>query len=83
MNEGLLAPKIDEASAPPEDQVVPEHPRYEEAPIVESVVEAEPAGPFWLRMAYSFEFLIALVAIFSVLSQVGGQGKAQEQEYRE
>jgi|SRR5579864_1301646 len=31
-------------------------------------------GPSWLRLAYSFEFLIALLAIFTLWSQVGGQG---------
>ena len=42
----------------------------------------EPASPeahpvlnrAWLRMAYTFEFWIALIAIFTVWSQVGGQG---------
>lgn len=28
----------------------------------------------WLRLAYAFEFWIALLAIFTVWSQVGGQG---------
>lgn len=30
--------------------------------------------PQWLRLAYMAEFLIAVVAIFTVWSQVGGQG---------
>ena len=31
-------------------------------------------GPSWLRLAYVFEFWIALIAIFTLWSQVGGQG---------
>jgi len=31
-------------------------------------------GPSWLRLAYSFEFLLALIAIFTLWSEVGGQG---------
>ncbi len=30
--------------------------------------------PYWLRLAYMSEFLLALVAILSMWSQVGGQG---------
>jgi hypothetical protein len=31
-------------------------------------------GPSWLRMAYALEFLLALIAVFTVWSEVGGQG---------
>jgi hypothetical protein len=31
-------------------------------------------GPSWLRMAYALEFLLAMIAIFTVWSEVGGQG---------
>jgi hypothetical protein len=31
-------------------------------------------GPAWLRLAYSFEFLIAVIAVLMLWSQVGGQG---------
>lgn len=31
-------------------------------------------NPAWLRLAYAFEFWIALIAIFTLWSQVGGQG---------
>ena len=31
-------------------------------------------GPSWLRLVYALEFLIALIAIFTVWSEVGGQG---------
>ena len=30
-------------------------------------------GPSWLRLAYSFEFLIALLVVFMLWSEVGGQ----------
>jgi hypothetical protein len=28
----------------------------------------------WLRLAYAFEFLLATVAVFTLWSQIGGQG---------
>jgi hypothetical protein len=31
-------------------------------------------GAAWLRLAYSFEFLIALLVIFTLWSEIGGQG---------
>lgn len=30
--------------------------------------------PSWLRLAYAFEFLLAIIAVFTLWSQVGGQG---------
>ena len=50
-----------------------EEPRTEE---VLPELQSAPAwiGPAWLRMAYAIEFLIALIAVFTVWSQVGGQG---------
>jgi len=33
-----------------------------------------PRAPSWLRLAYSFEFLIALLVIFTLWSEIGGQG---------
>ncbi len=44
-----------------------------ESPVPEG---AGPSGmpPAWLRLAYAVEFLVALVAILSVWSEVGGQG---------
>ncbi len=64
MNERLEEPRTEEA--------LPELPR-DPAP---EEIAATPTwiGPSWLRMAYALEFLIALVAIFTVWSQVGGQG---------
>ena len=31
-------------------------------------------GPAWLRLAYAVEFLVALIAILNVWSEIGGQG---------
>lgn len=45
----------------------------EETPVRSQTVPAAP-GPSWLRLAYSFEFLIALLAIFTLWSEIGGQG---------
>jgi hypothetical protein len=55
------------AAAPPveEPATVPPQPAQREWPVLNGA---------WLRMAYVFEFWIALVAIFTVWSQVGGQG---------
>jgi hypothetical protein len=46
----------------------------EAAPAEDIPAPASGGGPSWLRLAYSVEFLIALVAIFTTWSQVGGQG---------
>jgi hypothetical protein len=43
-----------------------------EPPAPEAV--SPPVGPSWLRLAYSVEFLVALIAILSVWSEIGGQG---------
>jgi hypothetical protein len=58
-----------------------EEPRTEEVPELPPEAAPEEAattpvwiGPSWLRMAYALEFLIALIAIFMVWSEVGGQG---------
>jgi hypothetical protein len=63
VNEELTEPKAEES--PPELPA-------EGAP--EETLAAPVTGPVWLRLAYSIEFLIALLAIFTVWSQVGGQG---------
>jgi hypothetical protein len=44
-----------------------------EIPAPPQKVPAAP-GPSWLRLAYSFEFLIALLVIFTLWSEIGGQG---------
>jgi hypothetical protein len=42
------------------------------------MIEETPAPlaspPSWLRLAYTFEFLIALIAIISLWSEIGGEG---------
>jgi hypothetical protein len=44
----------------------------------EILVEAIPASvapaPSWLRLAYSLEFLIALIAVMNLWSEIGGEG---------
>jgi len=40
---------------------------------VEKPVPA-PVAPSWLRLAYAVEFLVALIAILSLWSEIGGQG---------
>jgi hypothetical protein len=35
---------------------------------------ASGASPSWLRLAYTFEFLIAIIAIISLWSEIGGEG---------
>jgi len=34
----------------------------------------EPVVPSWMRLAYAVEFLVALIAVLNVWSEVGGQG---------
>ena len=63
MNEGLEEPKPVEA--------LPELP-HEAAPAAAS--GAETPGPFWLRWAYTLEFLLAWMSILTLWSEVGGQG---------
>ncbi len=65
MNEQVQEPKTEE--------VLPELPP-DAAP--EETAAAAPTwnGPAWLRLAYAFEFLLALIAIFTLWSEVGGQG---------
>jgi len=64
VNERLEEPRTDDA--------LPELPP--EASPEETLAAPVWSGPSWLRMAYALEFLIALIAIFTVWSQVGGQG---------
>jgi hypothetical protein len=40
----------------------------------EEIPQPAPARPNWLRLAYSVEFLLALLAILTLWSEVGGQG---------
>jgi hypothetical protein len=66
-NEGLDVPK------PTEPLLVSETTAPEERSAPTLKVPAA-HGPFWLRLAYSFEFLIALLVIFMLWSEIGGQG---------
>ena len=50
-------------------------------PLASELVEAPPvpvavvsSNPSWLRLAYSVEFILALIAIISLWSEVGGEG---------
>jgi len=67
VNEGL------EVATPPEP--LPESGTIiaAEATAPAQTVPAVP-GRSWLRLAYSFEFLIALLVIFTLWSEIGGQG---------
>ena len=67
VNEGL------EVATPPEP--LPESGTIiaTEATAPGQTVPAVP-GPSWLRLAYSFEFLVALLVIFTLWSEIGGQG---------
>jgi hypothetical protein len=40
----------------------------------DEVPQPAPARPTWLRLAYSIEFLVALMAVLTVWSEIGGQG---------
>ena len=62
-----LAPTPLSVSAPAPSPEAP-------APSPEASVPSPQPPALWLRLAYSIEFLIALTAIFTVWSQVGGQG---------
>jgi hypothetical protein len=67
VNEGLEVAKPEETLPESETTLA------EETPAPSHKVPAEPT-PSWLRLAYSFEFLIALIAIFTLWSEIGGQG---------
>jgi hypothetical protein len=45
-----------------------------ETPLPEAAPAPEWRGPVWLRLAYAVEFLVALIAILNVWSEIGGQG---------
>lgn len=44
-----------------------------ETVVVETLSARFPLGPSWLRLAYAVEFFIALIAIISVWSEIGGE----------
>ena len=66
VNEGLEV-------APPEPQPESGTIIAGEAPVPSRKIPVA-SGPSWLRLAYSFEFLIALLVIFRLWSEIGGQG---------
>ena len=66
MNERVEEPRTEEALAELPLEGAPEE--------AETAAEAIATGPSWLRLAYAFEFLIALIAVLAVWSEVGGQG---------
>jgi hypothetical protein len=57
------------------DEALPES-TAEAAPetVLEEVPRPAAPAPNWLRLAYSVEFLLALMAILTLWSEVGGQG---------
>lgn len=63
MEEGLEAAKTEDAAA--------EQPA---APLGEATTRSSWTSPSWLRLAYSFEFLLALIAVYQLWSEIGGQG---------
>jgi hypothetical protein len=70
VNERLEQEKTGEMLSEPEPDPAPDS-----IPAVAGDAPAEvPSGPVWLRLAYAFEFLIAVIAILLLWSEVGGQG---------
>jgi len=63
VNEGLEEPRTEEAI-----------PEFVPAPAAAEIEKRLPSGLAWLRLAYSIEFLLALIAILTLWSEVGGQG---------
>ncbi len=71
VSDPLEAPKPEEPLPQPG---VP--PQAAPAPVALSPFSLNPAflNPAWLRLAYALEFLIALIAIISLWSEIGGEG---------
>jgi hypothetical protein len=74
VNERLEEPRTEEALAELPSHAVPGETVLEEIAPEETTPAHAWEGPSWLRMAYALEFLLALIAIFTVWSEVGGQG---------
>jgi hypothetical protein len=67
VNEGFEVAKPDETLPEPVTNAAEETPApQQQAPVA--------LGPSWLRLAYAFEFLVALIATFVLWGEVGGQG---------
>jgi hypothetical protein len=45
-----------------------------EEPPAAVALNPSPSNPLWLRLAYALEFLIALIAIITMWSEIGGEG---------
>jgi len=65
VQDGIEEPKTEEMASEPGPESVP----AEEAGVAPTL-EAPP----WMRFAYTIEFLLALIAIVILWTQVGGQG---------
>jgi hypothetical protein len=72
VDEGLQEVKTEEAIAAAESQ---EEPQVTAEPVSFPLEEAT-VEPFtgWLRLAYMLEFLIALTTVYTLWSEIGGQG---------
>jgi len=68
VNEPLELPKTEEALPELTAELLP----MDAAP--EAAGSRLVVAPSWMRLAYAIEFLVALIAILSVWSEVGGQG---------
>jgi hypothetical protein len=69
--------EVDERLEPPAAEAdLPELSALAEAPAASSLSSLSPASssPTWFRLAYALEFLIALIAIVSMWSEIGGEG---------
>jgi hypothetical protein len=73
VNEELAEPQLVEV--PPVEVATP--PPIPEPVVIPDAVTPPPmlpTPPVWLRLAYTLEFLLAIDAVLSLWSQVGGQG---------
>ncbi len=70
MHEGIEEPKTEEVSSELVSAAVP----AEEADAVPTLAVPTLDVPPWMRLAYAIEFLLALIAIVILWTQVGGQG---------
>jgi hypothetical protein len=76
VDEGLELPKTEERlpGLPPEPGQELNAETLAEASPVPAPLSPSSLNPSWLRLAYALEFLIALIAIISVWSEIGGEG---------
>jgi hypothetical protein len=75
VNEPLDLPKTEEPLPQLTAELLSvEIPVPPDAPAQEDAPAPQWTGPVWLRLAYAVEFLVALVTILNVWSEIGGQG---------